>query len=246
MELIAFIVPTSKHTPFPTGTHNGYVAIPPKHPCYCKGYDEEPLCDIEVHGGITLSEPVVVGSQTFMSGSPIRPEYIGKRTLLLDNAEYITVGKCIPDDWWILGFDTCHLGDNEVKWNRDNVIRETLRFKEQLEKIANPINQKTSTIMTTENYINEKVVVRGTNSGVFFGTLAARDGQEVKLTNVRRLWYWSGAASDFQLAAEGVKKPGDCKFTMTIDELVILDAIEVLPCTPEAVESLSGVPVWKI
>lgn len=30
--------------------------------------------------------------------------------------------------------------------------------------------------MIAENYINEKVIVRGTNSGVFFGTLAARDG----------------------------------------------------------------------
>lgn len=138
MELIAFIVPAGKYIPFPTGTHNGYVAIPPEHPCYCKGYDEEPLCDMEVHGGITLSEPVISKERTFMSGSPISPEYIGKRTLLLDIAEYITEGKYIPDDWWILGFDTCHHGDNEVVWNRENVVRETLRLKEQLEKIANP------------------------------------------------------------------------------------------------------------
>lgn len=100
--------------------------------------------------------------------------------------------------------------------------------------------------MIAENYINEKVIVRGTNSGVFFGTLAARDGQEVKLTNVRRLWFWSGAASDFQLAAEGVKHPNDCKFTMTIDQLVILDAIEVLPCTPQAADCLSRVSEWKL
>lgn len=97
----------------------------------------------------------------------------------------------------------------------------------------------------TTNYINKKVVVRGTNSGIFFGTLAERNGQEVRLTDVRRLWYWDGAASDFQLAAEGVKAPAACKFTMVIDEIEILDAIEVLPCTEEAIESLSSVAVWK-
>lgn len=96
----------------------------------------------------------------------------------------------------------------------------------------------------TADYIGKKVVVRGDRSGVFFGTLAERNGREVKLTDVRRLWYWDGAASDFQLAAEGVTEPDNCKFTKTICELVLLDAIEVLVCTPEAVKSLSEVEVW--
>lgn len=99
---------------------------------------------------------------------------------------------------------------------------------------------------TKTNNIGKKVIVRGDRAGVFFGTLAARNGREVKLTDVRRLWYWKGAASDFQLAAEGVKNPKDCKFTMAIDEIEILDAIEVLPCTGEAIESLSAVDVWKM
>lgn len=97
----------------------------------------------------------------------------------------------------------------------------------------------------TTNYIGKKVIVRGEGSGLFFGTFASRVGQEVKLTDVRRLWYWDGAASDFQLAAEGVKAPKNCKFTMAISEIEILDAIEVLPCTEQAIESLSSVAVWK-
>lgn len=97
----------------------------------------------------------------------------------------------------------------------------------------------------TTNYIGKEVIVRGDRSGVFFGTFSARNGREVKLTNVRRLWYWDGAASDFQLAAEGVTAPKNCKFTMVIDEIVILDAIEVLVCTPDAVKSLNSVAVWK-
>lgn len=99
---------------------------------------------------------------------------------------------------------------------------------------------------TKTNNIGKRVIVRGDRSGVFFGTLTSRNGREVRLTDVRRLWYWSGAASDFQLAAEGVKKPNECKFTVAISEIEILDAIEVLPCTDDAIESLSSVAVWKI
>lgn len=43
-------------------------------------------------------------------------------------------------------------------------------------------------------------IVRGKDSGVFFGEIAERNGQEVLMKNVRRLWYWDGAASISQLA----------------------------------------------
>ena len=91
-----------------------------------------------------------------------------------------------------------------------------------------------------------RYIIRGDHSGVFFGELAERNGQEVKIQNCRRLWYWDGAASLSQLAREGVKRPGNCKFTVTIEEIVILDAIEIIPCTEDACASIDGVPVWKI
>ena len=91
----------------------------------------------------------------------------------------------------------------------------------------------------------KKVIVRGDRSGIFFGTLEVRNGREVKISNCRRLWYWDGAASNFQLAAEGVKAPENCKFTVTIQEIEILDAIEIIPCTPEAIKSIEYVAVWK-
>lgn len=60
---------------------------------------------------------------------------------------------------------------------------------------------------------NKKVIIRGERSGIFFGTIVERNGREVKLSNCRRLWYWSGAASISQLAVDGTVKPNDCKFT---------------------------------
>ena len=99
--------------------------------------------------------------------------------------------------------------------------------------------------MISKDLIGKKVLVRGCNSGVFFGTLTARDGLEVEMHNVRNIWYWNGAAALPQLAAEGVKCPDDCKFTMSIDSLVLLDVIEILPCSDEAIANIEAVRVWK-
>ena len=93
--------------------------------------------------------------------------------------------------------------------------------------------------------LNKKVIIRGDRSGVFFGTLAEKNGTEVKLTDCRRLWYWEGANSISQLAAEGTKRPNGCKFTMSVDEILITDVIEIIPCTLEAIQSIEGVRVWK-
>ena len=102
--------------------------------------------------------------------------------------------------------------------------------------------------MRTVLYImlNKKVIIRGDRSGVFFGTLSEKNGQEVKLTNCRRLWYWSGAASLSQLAVDGVANPDRCKFTVSVDEIAILDAIEIIPCTVKAVESITSTHEWRI
>lgn len=96
-----------------------------------------------------------------------------------------------------------------------------------------------------KNFIYKKVIVRGNRSGVFFGTLVEKEGTEVKLQNCRRLWYWEGACSVSQLAVDGTKDPDDCKFTVTVEEMVVMDAIEILLCTEKAINSIEGVDVWK-
>ena len=93
--------------------------------------------------------------------------------------------------------------------------------------------------------MEKKVIIRGDRSGVFFGTLVERKGQEVKLANCRRLWFWDGAASISQLAVDGTTCPGNCKFTVVVSEIEILDVIEVIPCTDKAIKSIESVPVWK-
>jgi hypothetical protein len=94
--------------------------------------------------------------------------------------------------------------------------------------------------------IGKKVIVRGDRSGVFFGTLEAREGREVTLKACRRLWYWEGAASISQLAVDGTKNPKGCKFTVAVFEIVLMDAIEIIPCTDAAIKSIEGVKEWKM
>lgn len=93
--------------------------------------------------------------------------------------------------------------------------------------------------------IGKHVIVRTTNAGVFAGTLAARDGQEVTLKDARKLWYWSGASETLQLSVEGAKDPEGCKFTMSVDEIVLTEAIEIIPTTATAEKNIKAAPVWK-
>ena len=90
------------------------------------------------------------------------------------------------------------------------------------------------------------VIVRGDRSGVFAGVLESQEGQKVVLRNARRLWRWHGATECLQIAAEGVKRPKDCRFTLVADSITILDAIEIIPTTAEAEANIKAVPVWKM
>lgn len=94
--------------------------------------------------------------------------------------------------------------------------------------------------------IGKKVIVRGDRSGVFFGTLVERNGCEVELEKCRRLWYWEGASSISQIATDGTTKPEQCKFTVAVEEIVILDAIEIILCSDRAVMVIEGVDEWKM
>ena len=89
------------------------------------------------------------------------------------------------------------------------------------------------------------VLVRGDRSGVFMGYLKEGNGQEVILLKVRRIWYWSGAASISQLATDGASNPSDCKIPCEVTEIKIKDAIEILDVTEKARLSIEGVSVWQ-
>ena len=89
-------------------------------------------------------------------------------------------------------------------------------------------------------------IIRCEKAGVFFGHIKDRNGDEAVLTDVRRIWYWEGAATLSQMAMEGVKKPEACKFTVTVPDMTVLDVLDMIPCTDEAVQSILGVTEWRV
>ena len=85
----------------------------------------------------------------------------------------------------------------------------------------------------------------GDRSGVLAGNVKYRCGSEVLMTGVRCIWYWDGAASLLQLAKEGSKGPDACKFTVEVDELTVIDAIEIIPCSADAAKQTKEVTAWS-
>jgi hypothetical protein len=88
-------------------------------------------------------------------------------------------------------------------------------------------------------------MVRTKNAGVFAGTVAEREGQEVVLKNARRIWRWCGAATLSQLATNGTSKPEKCKFPAPVDAVMLFEVIEIIPISDTAAKSIESVQEWK-
>ena len=93
--------------------------------------------------------------------------------------------------------------------------------------------------------IGKYCVIRGRGFGVFAGTVEAVDDTCVLVKNARRLWYWDGAASISQIAAEGATAPQNCKFSMAVESIVLRDYIEIIPATEQAQKCIEEVKEWK-
>lgn len=104
-----------EHYCLKSGYANGYVAVPPGHPLYAKS-DLDSLLD--VHGGVTFTDCFDNVKRIFKS------------------IEYIDEPVGVTDDWWVIGFDTCHFEDSLERWPREAVVAETLRMKNQLEELC--------------------------------------------------------------------------------------------------------------
>lgn len=98
-----------------------------------------------------------------------------------------------------------------------------------------------------ENYIGRKCIVRCYSAGVFFGEVkevtSDANGLNVRLANARKVWYWTGAAAVEQLSQDGC---GDeSKITVAVPDLVVADAVQIIPCADRAIANLEAKKVWK-
>lgn len=86
----------------------------------------------------------------------------------------------------------------------------------------------------------KKVIIRTQSAGVHYGELSEKNGKEVILKSARRLWYWKTANKGISLsevANAGLSK--DSKVCSPVD-FIWLEAIEIIPCTKEAIKNIES------
>lgn len=89
------------------------------------------------------------------------------------------------------------------------------------------------------------VMIRTYSAGVHFGELVSRKGKEVVLKNAHRVFYWTNACSLSQLAMQGSQnKNTENKISMAVPEIILTEAIEIIPMTKESFDNLTAI-IWK-
>ena len=106
--------------------------------------------------------------------------------------------------------------------------------------LAECLGQTEATATELSPLIGKYVIVRSRDSGVHSGIFAYGKDRTVRLTESRRLWYWK-AAKEHTLSAVSLYGMGEGhKIASEVSQIEILDACEIIPCTPEAEKSIRG------
>lgn len=93
--------------------------------------------------------------------------------------------------------------------------------------------------------VGKKCIIRCHSAGVHFGEVAEKDGKEVILKNARRLWYWKTANKGISLSeVANVGLAKDSKVCAPVD-LIWLEAVEIIPCTKEAIKNIEAADEYK-
>lgn len=115
----------------------------------------------------------------------------------------------------------------------------------QAKELAKMFGGGTGELPSTQ-HVGKKCVIRTYASGVHFGTVAAHNGRQIELHNARRLWRWRAeeGISLSEVAVFGIIDDGT-KACVTVPEMTILDAIEIIPASDASASSVELAPVAK-
>ena len=107
--------------------------------------------------------------------------------------------------------------------------------------------KKTSVNTIYDDFIGKECILRSDGAGVFLATVDGLDdaGKTAKISKVRKTWYWDGACAVEELSKNGVQKPDNCNFTVTVKSMIITGVVQILIATPEAIASIRAVKDWK-
>ena len=86
--------------------------------------------------------------------------------------------------------------------------------------------------------VGKKCIIRTYSAGVWFGTVEQKSGNEVIISNARRMWMWhtKKSISLSSCAIHGINEDKS-KIAESVNE-VWLEAIEIISCAEEAIKSI--------
>ena len=90
--------------------------------------------------------------------------------------------------------------------------------------------------------VGKKCIVRTYSAGVWFGEISEKSGKEVIIKNARRMWQWwaDEGISLSAVALHGIKH--DKSKIAEAVPAVWLEAIELIPASVKAANSIEGTP----
>jgi len=98
---------------------------------------------------------------------------------------------------------------------------------------------------STNLMVGEKVIIRTYSAGVHFGELIEKCGTEVILRNSRRLFYWKTKNSGISLSeVANAGLDAESKVCAPV-KLQWLNAIEIIPCSNEAIKNIEAQNEYK-
>ena len=112
----------------------------------------------------------------------------------------------------------------------------------QLKQIAQMMNQSIAQPQQSNKphpFIGKYVIARCYSAGVHAGIVDSVDGENVILTDSRRLWSWKAKDG---IALSGVAQTGvqsGCKIDVMNPEIYLTGVCELIPCSEVAKESIN-------
>jgi hypothetical protein len=94
-------------------------------------------------------------------------------------------------------------------------------------------------------HLGKKCIIRTYASGVHYGVLSAHSGREVTLTQSRRIWRFDVKTHGISLSEVANHGTTDDRSRVceALPIITILDALEIIPCSDEAIRVIDAMPV---
>ena len=113
----------------------------------------------------------------------------------------------------------------------------------QARELAALFSADSTAVRIDAHLVGKPVVIRTYSAGVHIGILAERNGPEVRLTDTRRLWKWTGAFTLSEVASNGVKT---AKMPVAQGEIILTECIEIIPMSSSAWKQLSEIKPHEV